>query len=218
MLAQPSPSSEITPMLAHHERESALTLASAFLEDPILGQYLFRQDSYKASGAAAFFCNMLATQCTGGSSLRYVAVSQQRSHVEGVALWQPPGGKQGLSFTDMMGMVSVAPSAFGFSRIWRSLRTGMRVDEHHPTHKHYYLAFLGVHPTQQGRGLGRRLLTPVLERADKEGVPCYLENSNKDNLAFYESLGFKVLKEIQVGAKTPVYAMQREPVVQKGGE
>ena len=58
----------------------------------------------------------------------------------------------------------------------------------------------------------------MLERADKEGVPCYLENSNKDNLAFYESLGFKVLKEIQVGAKTPVYAMQREPAARKGGE
>lgn len=200
-------------MLAGHERASALTLASAFLEDPILGQYLFRQDSYKASGAAAFFCNMLSTQLTGsGSSLRYVSVGSRSSQVEGVALWQAPGGKQGLSFTDMLGMASVAPSAFGFTRVWRSLRTGMLVDEHHPTYKHYYLAFLGVHPTQQGRGLGRRLLAPVLDKADKEGVPCYLENSNKDNLAFYESLGFKVLKEIEVGAKTPVYAMQREPL------
>ena len=90
----PGPSSEITTMLAGHERASALTLASAFLEDPILGQYLFRQDSYKASGAAAFFCNMLSTQLTGsGSSLRYVSVGSRSSQVEGVALWQAPGGK-----------------------------------------------------------------------------------------------------------------------------
>src|SRR6201987_575229 len=36
----------------------------------------------------------------------------------------------------------------------------------HPAQPHWYLAFVGTDPRQQRRGLGRTILTPVLERAD----------------------------------------------------
>lgn len=47
-----------------------------------------------------------------------------------------------------------------------------------------------MHPSAKGRGLGSAVLAPVLDKADAEGVPCYLENSNPRNTPFYTRLGF----------------------------
>jgi len=58
---------------------------------------------------------------------------------------------------------------------------------------HWYLWALGVEPDCQGRGIGSRLIQPVLTRADKEGVPCYLETQTEANVAFYQKRGFEVV-------------------------
>ncbi|MFE4644295.1 GNAT family N-acetyltransferase, partial [Streptomyces sp. NPDC056730] len=42
----------------------------------------------------------------------------------------------------------------------------------------------------QGRGLGRALIEPVLERCDREGLPAYLEASSERSRRLYERLGF----------------------------
>jgi GNAT superfamily N-acetyltransferase len=50
----------------------------------------------------------------------------------------------------------------------------------------------------RGQGLGRRLVEAVTARADKEGMPCYLESSKgMPNLAIYERLGFEGVSEIE---------------------
>jgi hypothetical protein len=35
----------------------------------------------------------------------------------------------------------------------------------------------------------------MLERIDKEGLPCYLETQNPENIPLYEHFGFKVMEE-----------------------
>jgi len=45
----------------------------------------------------------------------------------------------------------------------------------------------------QGHGVGRMLLTPVLQRAGQEGLPCYLETFVPENVRFYEHRGFNVV-------------------------
>ena len=133
----------------------------------------------------------------------------------GVALWAPPGppGSSGLPLSEMLRMVTIAHTAFGVLGIGRALRTGLRVDAAHPSTPHYFLGFLAVAPAHQGRGLGARLLAPVLARADAEGLPCYLENSNPKNTPFYVRLGFVVQREVRLGgADAPaVWCMWREP-------
>ena len=47
-------------------------------------------------------------------------------------------------------------------------------------------------------GVGRMLVDVVTERADREGVPCYLESSKGlPNLRIYEKLGFELVREIE---------------------
>lgn len=191
-----------------------LALSSAFLSDPVLGSFLFRQDAYKASGAALFFANILASHYATPSQqqLCTVAPAPSGGGVVGAALWQPPGAPQGLPLGAMLRMLLIAPGAFGLTRVVRALRAGMAVDAAHPATPHYYLAFLGVDPAWQGKGLGGELLAPVLARADGEGVECYLENSSPSNTAFYQRAGFEVVAEVKLpGGGPTVQCMTRKP-------
>jgi GNAT superfamily N-acetyltransferase len=77
---------------------------------------------------------------------------------------------------------------------------------------HWYLELLGVAPQRQGQGIGKALLLPVLQRADAEGLPCYLETFTEKNVPFYGSNGFQVAQAgIEPRSKVPFWAMKREP-------
>ena len=94
-----------------------------------------------------------------------------------------------------------------------NLKVLLTVEQHHPHEPHYYLEFLGVHPAAQGSGLGRALIEPMLELADREGVGLCLENSKEKNLAFYGRYGFQPLEELQLpGRNAPtIWLMWRDP-------
>jgi ribosomal protein S18 acetylase RimI-like enzyme len=79
--------------------------------------------------------------------------------------------------------------------IRRALRFGRLDDEmrrRHPHHRHWYLWFLAVDPPHQGRGLGSMLLRSLSRKADRDGVPCYLETDKPSSVRLYEKHGYKV--------------------------
>lgn len=55
----------------------------------------------------------------------------------------------------------------------------------------WYLSILGVLPEHQGKGLGRDLVRPVLEEADRIPVASYLETFSPRNMSFYSRLGYQ---------------------------
>lgn len=54
----------------------------------------------------------------------------------------------------------------------------------------WYLSIVGIHPDFQGHGRGERLLKPVLNALEAQGLPVYLESFTPRNLPFYTRLGF----------------------------
>ncbi|KAJ5531650.1 hypothetical protein N7527_005043 [Penicillium freii] len=75
---------------------------------------------------------------------------------------------------------------------------------------HYYLDMLGVHHSQQGKGLGTKLLKWGLTRADVEGVEVYLSASPAGR-PLYLKYGFR---EVDIFEPYPDYvqvAMIRSP-------
>ncbi len=58
---------------------------------------------------------------------------------------------------------------------------------------HYYLWGLAVDPARQRSGSGTILLEAFLKRADSENMPVYLETHRKQNVAYYEQRGFRLV-------------------------
>ena len=54
---------------------------------------------------------------------------------------------------------------------------------------HWYLTMVGVDPRRRRQGLGTAALRPVLERAEADGEPVYLETFGPQNPAFYLRCG-----------------------------
>jgi ribosomal protein S18 acetylase RimI-like enzyme len=95
----------------------------------------------------------------------------------------------------------------------RVLKALTVLEAKHPREPHYYLAFIGVDPDWQGRGLGGAVLAPVLERCDAEGMPAFLEASTPRNRALYERHGFTVMEEFTLGrGAPPQWRMWRMPM------
>lgn len=73
--------------------------------------------------------------------------------------------------------------------------------------RHLYLFILGAYPP--GRGEGERLLQPGLERADRDGLPCYLETTAPRAPPFYARYGFKVAAEGDVPGGPRLWGLLR---------
>jgi ribosomal protein S18 acetylase RimI-like enzyme len=67
------------------------------------------------------------------------------------------------------------------------------IEAHLPSEPCWVLDLVGVRPDAQGQGIGRALIAHGTERAHAAGQPVFLETGNQSNVAFYESLGFRVV-------------------------
>ena len=59
-----------------------------------------------------------------------------------------------------------------------------------------YLLIMGVSQEFQGKGFGGKLLRAVIEKAETERKPIYLETQKEENVSLYEKYGFSVKKKI----------------------
>ncbi|MBE6053958.1 MAG: GNAT family N-acetyltransferase [Clostridium sartagoforme] len=76
---------------------------------------------------------------------------------------------------------------------------------------HQYIILIGVDPSKQGQGYGRKLMLPVLKRAEEKGQSCYLETHGEKNVDFYKNIGFKIVSEdILPGTDIVQYAMLKD--------
>jgi GNAT superfamily N-acetyltransferase len=76
----------------------------------------------------------------------------------------------------------------------------------------WYLSIIGVTPSAQGQGIGRRLIEPTLADADVAGVDCYLETFGSRNPRFYQRIGFSAVEShVEPVTGAPYTIMRRSP-------
>ncbi len=130
----------------------------------------------------------------------------------GGTLWLPPGVKKHIPLWKSLDIAISMTRHGGF----KSIQRGTSVDEslamYKPTEPHYFLFAIGTRPAQQNKGIGSKLMEAGLEKADREGLPAYLESSKESNLHFYRKFGFEVIEKIEPGKGCPpLWLMWRNP-------
>ena len=90
--------------------------------------------------------------------------------------------------------------------------------EHGPQEPHWHVMQVAVHPSGQGKGLGKNMLGMINDLADEHSKACYLETKGERNIHVYESMGYRVVgeynliqSEISDDECTGVVGMVREP-------
>jgi GNAT superfamily N-acetyltransferase len=189
---------------ADEERPQVVTaLCRAFFDDRVY-RWLVPDDAQRRRSAAMFYARFVEACWPHGQV--YAAGAGA-----GAAVWVPPGAHlvgehEAEAFTrDLLESAGDDACSARMAQVFGLL------DEHHPSDPHWYLAFMGVDPSAQGRGIGSALLTAVLPLADRDGMPAYLEASCPENRRLYERHGFELMRELAVSDSPAIYAMWRAP-------
>jgi GNAT superfamily N-acetyltransferase len=180
----------------------AQTLAEAFFTDPLIEWWIPDVDRRRQI-LPAFFG--IITEATLPGDELYTA-----DDAVGGAVWLPPGGQP--SEDDM---ARLAPKLERATEEYADTLFDMLalMDEKHPREPHYYLFLLGTRPEWQSRGIGSALMKVVLDRADREETPAYLEATSEGNKRLYLRHGFTVTEEVRLRDAPPWWSMWRAPSV-----
>ncbi|GAA0798130.1 GNAT family N-acetyltransferase [Spirilliplanes yamanashiensis] len=110
-----------------------------------------------------------------------------------VGVWLPPGAYPWSAARKVRALPALARTFAAAPRCFPAFAAiGGNGARAHPAEPHWYLVVLGVRPERHGRGLGSRIVQAGLDRADRDGVPAYLETSDPANVPFYRRFGFEV--------------------------
>lgn len=169
-------------------------LAQAFVDDPML-QWIFPEEFIRLEATAAWF---------GIFVERYAAIDRVMTLDDGaVMLWRMPDDPREPPATlpTVGGLLAALVGLERAGAIGDALGV---IAEITPSEPHVYVNFLGVDPSRQGRGLGLRLLRPVVAAARDAGLGVHLETTNPRNVGFYERMGFIQTGEGRLGADGPL--------------
>ena len=187
-------------------KPAAEVLGRAFQDYPMSAYFM--PDEAKRSKKQPAIYRMLVR-----SGIKYGEVYAASSKLEGVAVWFSSDSRResfwdyllgGQYLTLLMAGREVAKRQKVFAEYAASVRARC------VSSRHWYLQLLGVDPAYQGKGYSSALLKPMLARADREGVPCFLETQAEKNVTLYEHFGFRVVEEWLIpGSNVKSWAMVR---------
>jgi GNAT superfamily N-acetyltransferase len=188
---------------------AAATLAAAFQDDPVLS-HLLPDSAGRPSRATRFFSVIGRIQLPFGHVYVQPAVAPS-DPPDGVAIWAPPGHWK-LPTSTVARTLPQLTRVFGAKTLAALGLLATMEKRHPPDPPHWYLEFVGTAPARRGQGVATAVLAPILDRADAEAIPAYLENSNEVNLPLYGRLGFDVTGAFAAGKGGPtIWSMWREP-------
>ncbi|OKJ00321.1 GCN5 family acetyltransferase [Streptomyces sp. CB01249] len=173
-------------------------LASAYAEDPVWSWLMPRDRDRRLR---LLFTAHLAQQVPAGR----VWTDGDRTVA---AVWAEPGAWK-LPASYLLRNAGTLLRA-ARTQLPRTAGRLLALEHRHPARPaHWYVEYLGTHADARGTGRGSVVLGGLLERADADGRPVFLESSNSRNLTFYRRHGFEVREEMTFRSGPPMWSMWR---------
>ncbi len=172
-----------------------VTAVRAFVDDPVMRWLFPDDDEFLAPGGA-----VMRPAFRGWMPHGEVWCTDDAA---AVAVWIPPGRPE-VDVPDDPAATPPSPELME-----RFAILGPLLAANTPPESHWYLQLLATHPDWQRQGLGAALMGSMFERADAEGLPCYLETETPDNVAYYRRHGFDVRSEWDVPTGPHMWGMYR---------
>lgn len=182
---------------SEHRAAVVRALSSAFYEDPVF-RWIYPDDARRQAVLPGVF--ELFTDAIGRHGATLVTADGG-----GAALWIPPG--EGLA-DDEEAFVEAA-LALSPPDTERMLACMTVLGETHPHEPCWYLNLVGVVADRQGQGIGSDLMRAGLERAERDGIPAYLEATSPENRRLYERHGFEATADLELPGGPTLWAMWR---------
>jgi len=190
----------------------AVTVALSFADDPIW-KWIYGSDETLPLETGIVLGRMLVAGMAPADEIH-----STRDYLNGdhgaVALWTAPIGSTPPEGEELRAE-QTGPhfAAFAEQLGQRVALTGQlseAMKAHRPEQLHWYLGILGTHPDRQNQGLGSRVLTTMLAKADHVGIPTFLESSNPRNYGFYQRHGFVEQETLTVADSPPLLGFWRD--------
>ena len=190
------------------KKKASAVVAKAFFDYPMFTFY-FPDPGKRARVLPWYLGNAL------NCALRYGEVLTT-PEISGVIFTLPPGHTR-ISLSEYIrNGYLLSPLKLGLHDYVRSQKcekivgdTHEKIMNHRP---HYYLWGLAVDPRQKRKGIGTALLKPLIEKANAENMPIYLETHDEKNVAYYQRTGFSLVHTGKISEfDLSFWCMVREP-------
>lgn len=183
-------------------KKAVNVLTIAFYDDPIYNKMDIGEDKRR-----------LIFELMIRFSFRYGNVVSTSENLEGVMAINPHDKdmtflriiRSGAFFVSMK-LVSLRKMMGAVEKAMKEAKKNLNIDSY------IYLFTIGVSREFQGKGFGGKLLRAIVEKAEIERKPMYLETQNEKNVSLYEKYGFHVVKKIDLPdpLNLPMWLMVRD--------
>jgi len=186
--------------------KAAAVLSRSFNEYPIF-RYIIPDPEYRKA-KLKYLCHFLL--CLAIVRGEVIGPSTK---MEGVSMWFPPKGSKSSSMDPVRAGLLNLFVHVKLETISRFIEVGKikgKTRAEIIKGQYYSCDMIGVDPLLQKQGFGRKMIEAKLLEFDREEVPCYLETSKQENIAYYERFGFSQINEYKIN-DVDVFCLHRHP-------
>jgi len=200
---------KVEPVLPADETETLQVLTLALVNDP--GIVYFSPDAAKR---VKHTLRMIQGMSGLLNAFGQKYLIRDKGKIVGSAMWVPPG-KSINNWRLMKAGFFLIPFITGlsvFKRIMKFLDIATLLQEKNmKNQKHWHLVYLGVHPANQRRGLGKTLLSGILHESDKTQIPVFVQVFTSMAEKFLLKNGFQVVSRTRFSEHCIMNCMVRYP-------
>lgn len=201
-------SRELLKLSDKHIIEASKVFTEAFIDYPLFS-YMVEDPSARPRIYPHIFQLMIK------HTIKFGEAYATSENMEGIALWLPSERSDISIWSNLTNGGIGLFLKMGLRIAYRSMMfTEFASKLHHEviTSPHIYLFQIGVKKRHRGKGYASKLMRPMMERADGEGQPIFLETHDESNIPIYQRYQFETRRHDKIpGSDVNHWTMIRTP-------